>query len=102
MSTTALFISHRVKPGKRNDLKAVWLRHMAPAIQANAGHLAYVYSYDIKDENVVHAFQHYASETAASEFLKNPSYLAYLEESRPLLEHEPEIKVLAPQWSKAA
>ena len=102
MATTALFISHRSKPGRRDELKAVWLKHMAPAIQANPGHLAYVYSYDAKDENVVHAFQHYASESAAAEFLKNPDYLAYLEASRPLLEHEPEIEVLSPQWSKTA
>ena len=102
MSSTALFISHRAKPGKRDELKAVWLKHMAPAITANPGHLAYVYSYDATDEHVVHAFQHYASAAAAAEFLKNPSYLAYLEESRRLLEHEPEIKVLAPQWSKEA
>lgn len=102
MLTTALFISHNAKPGKRDELKAAWLKHMAPAIQANPGHLAYVYCYDAKDENVVHAFQQYASESAATEFLKNSSYLAYLEESRPLLERDPEIKVLAPQWSKAA
>lgn len=105
MVTTALFISHRAKAGKRDELKAVWLKPMALAIQANGGHLTYVYSYDTHDENVVSAIQQYASEYAATEFLKHSSYLAYLaylEESRPLLEREPEIKVLAQPWSKTA
>ena len=102
MVTTALFISHRAKAGKRDELKAVWLKPMALAIQANGGHLTYVYSYDTHDENVVKAFQQYASEHAATEFLKHSSCLAYLEESRPLLEREPEIKVLAQPWSKTA
>ena len=64
--------------------------------------MTYVYSYDTHDENVVQAFQQYASEYAATEFLKHSSYLAYLEESRTLLEREPEIKVLAQPWSKTA
>lgn len=35
MSTIALFITHKSKPGQREALKAVWMRYMAPAIDAN-------------------------------------------------------------------
>ncbi len=73
---------------------------MAPAIQANPDHLAYVYSFDVGDPETVCAFQHYSSAEAAQEFLKHPDYLAYLEESRPLLAQEPEIRILSPQWVK--
>ena len=102
MVTTALFISHRANAGKRDELKSVWLKPMALAIQANGGHLTYVFSYDTHDENVVSAIQQYASEYAATEFLKHSSHLAYMEKSRPLLEREPEIKLLAQPWSKTA
>lgn len=34
--------------------------------------------------------------------LKHPGYQAYLTESRDLLEHEPKIMSLSPQWSKVA
>jgi quinol monooxygenase YgiN len=78
------------------------MRHMAPAIEANPNHIAYVYSFDNSDPDVVCAFQLYASAEAAQEFLKHPSYLAYLKESRPLLSNEPQIRMLDPQWMKKA
>ena len=75
---------------------------MAPAIEANPEHLAYVYSFDTSDPDVVCAFQLYSTAEAAHEFLKHPNYLAYLKESRLLLAKEPEIKMLSPQWIKTA
>jgi hypothetical protein len=35
MSTTALFIILQTKPGKREMVKEIWLKHMASAIQGN-------------------------------------------------------------------
>jgi quinol monooxygenase YgiN len=78
------------------------MRYMAPAIGANPGHMAYIYSFDTADPDVVCAFQMYSSEEAAQEFLKHPNYVAYLEESRPLLSGEPQIRILDPQWTKNA
>jgi hypothetical protein len=46
MSEIALFIPHKAKPGQRDALSAVWMLHMAPAIDANTDHTAYVYSFD--------------------------------------------------------
>ena len=102
MSSTALFIIHQTKPGKRNEVKAIWLRHMAPAIQGNPGHLAYFYNFDNNNPDSICAFQLYESDQAASDFLQHPSYQAYLIESRDLLEHDPRIMSLSPQWAKAA
>ena len=47
------------------------------------------------------AFQIYESAQAAKDFLSNPSYQAYLAESRALLEHDPQVISLTPQWAKA-
>lgn len=100
MSSTALFIIHQAKPGRRDEVKAIWLRHMAPAIQGNPGHLAYFYNFDNNNPDSICAFQVYESADAASKFLKHPSYQAYLSESCDLLEHEPKIMSLSPQWTK--
>jgi quinol monooxygenase YgiN len=101
MSSTALFIVHTAKPGKRDEVKRIWLKHMAPAVQANAGHLAYFYTFDDNDPDSICAFQQYESAQAASDFLSHPNYQAYLAESRTLLEHEPRIMSLTPQWVKS-
>ncbi len=102
MASIALFITHTAKDGNRDALRTVWMRHMVPAIEANPDHMTYVYSFDTDDPNVVCAFQVYSSAEAAQAFLKHPSYLAYLEESRPLLSNEPQIRILDPQWMKTA
>lgn len=102
MSQTALFIIHQTKPGQREAVKAVWMRHMAPAIQNNPGHLAYFYNFDNDNPDAICAFQVYASAQAAADFLQHPSYLAYLAESRDLLEHAPKVMSLSPQWAKAS
>ncbi len=102
MSSTALFIIHQTKPGKRDEVKKIWLKHMAPAIQGNAGHLAYFYTFDNNNPDSICAFQQYESEQAAKDFLSHPNYQTYLVESRELLEKEPQIMSLSPQWVKAA
>lgn len=101
MSTTGLFIIHQTKPGKRDAVKEIWLKHMAPAIQGNPGHLAYFYTFDNNNPDSICAFQIYESQQAAQDFLSHPNYQSYLAESRELLEHEPQVMSLAPQWVKS-
>lgn len=101
MTSYALFLVHTAKSGQRDALKAVWMRHMAPAIAANPDHLGYVYSFDATSTDTVCAFQIYSSAEAAKAFLEHPSYITYLAESCPLLVHEPKVRVLQPQWVKA-
>ena len=101
-STTglALFISHRTASGQRDAVRAVWERHMAPAIRDNPGHLAYYYCYDTSDEDVLRVFQLYRDRAASEAFLNHPNYAAYLAESRPLLASAPEIHEACPAWTK--
>lgn len=96
----ALFIVHKTLPGRREDVRAVWMKHMAPAIDGNPGHLAYVYSFDAGDPDGICAFQLYASQAQADAFLAHPNYLAYLAEVGPLLAGPPQVKSLLPQWRK--
>lgn len=100
MTAVALFIVHRTQPGQREQVRQVWLRHMAPAIQANDGHLAYVYSFDASEPDTICAFQQYASQAEADAFLQHPDYLAYLKAVEPLLAGPPQIRRLQPQWTK--
>lgn len=100
MTAIALYIQHQTRAGKREEVRKVWEKHLAPAIASNPGHLAYFYCFDSADENSVCAFQQYASAEASQEFLKTPAYAAYLKEVEPLLAGPPRVTTLAPQWSK--
>lgn len=100
MTSLALIIKHQTRPGKRDEVRKVWERHMAPAISANPGHIAYFYCFDNADPDAILAFQQYVSAEAAGEFLKTDSYAAYLQEVEPLLSGPPQVTALTPMWSK--
>jgi len=96
-----LIIEHRTLPGKRDALRKVWDALMQPAIAANPDHISYAYSFG-QDADVVVAFQVYSSQAAAQAFLQHPSYLDYLDQSRPYLAGAPKITILDVQWLKPA
>ncbi|MHC1551225.1 putative quinol monooxygenase [Phyllobacterium sp. K27] len=99
MSKQALFLQHRTKPGAREEVQKVWQKHMQPAIDANAGHEVYVYSFG-SDPDRICAFQVYNSVEEANAFLKSQAYTDYEQEVSPLLEGPPQVEVLQPQWIK--
>jgi quinol monooxygenase YgiN len=70
MASFALFIKHKTQPGRRDEVRKVWERHMAPAIAANPGHVAYFYCFDNGDPDSIYAFQQYSSLEASQEFLQ--------------------------------
>lgn len=100
MVPTALFIRHQTLPGKREEVRQVWEKNMAPAISANDGHTAYFYCFDDSDPDSICAFQEYFSSDAARDFLGTESYLAYLEEVESLLAGPPQVTSLTRVWSK--
>lgn len=102
MTTFALIVKHQTQPGKRDEVRKVWEKHMAPAIAANPGHTAYFYCFDNADPDSISAFQHYVSAEASREFLKTDSHAAYLKEVEPLLAGPPQVTGLTPIWSKEA
>lgn len=96
----AIFIVHRTRPGQRDAVRDIWIKHMAPAIADNAGHLAYHYCFDTKDADLVRVFQLYTDADAAAAFLRHPNYAAYQEEVAALLVEPSEIHAVQPQWQK--
>ncbi len=96
----AVFITHRTKPGKRDEVRGVWERHMAPAVASNDGHLAYFYCFDNDDQDVLRVFQLYADRAASEAFLKHPNYADYLVEVEGLLAGPPQVHSAEPQWQK--
>jgi quinol monooxygenase YgiN len=102
MKRIALFIRHKALPGKRDQVRKVWEKHMAPAISANSGHRAYFYCFDDADPDSICAFQEYVDAEASQNFLKTDSYAAYLKEVEPLLSGPLRVTTLTPVWSKGA
>jgi quinol monooxygenase YgiN len=100
MSHVAVIVTHQTLPGRRDDVRAVWEKHMAPAVEANAGHVAYFYCLDDNDPDVIRAFQVYADGEASRAFLATEAYASYVAEVEPLLAGPPDVSVQTPVWQK--
>jgi hypothetical protein len=57
MQKTALFIRHQAQPGKRDDVRRVWEKHVKPRVATNPAHEAYFFCYDNGDPDVICVFQ---------------------------------------------
>lgn len=83
-------------------MRATWTEHMAPAVQANAGHEAYVYCSDPDEPDAIIAFQLYRDAQAAADFMRTPAYQEYERLVSPLLQGPPQIQRLQPLWRKTS
>jgi quinol monooxygenase YgiN len=100
MTQRALIIRHQARPGLRDDVRKVWEALMAPAIDANPGHLAYFYCFDDSDPDAISAFQVYDSIESSRQFLETAAYANYLRDVEPLLSGPPQVTPLTPVWAK--
>ena len=96
----AITVTHRTKPGARDDVRGVWESFMPAAVSGNAGHLFYAYTFDTADADVIRAFQVYSDDTAAQAFLSDESYRAYVGAVEPLLAGPPEVMRSDVIWAK--
>jgi quinol monooxygenase YgiN len=102
MSKAALFITHKAKPGKRDEVRRIWEKHLQQRIGANAAHEAYFYCYDDNDPDTICVFQLYTGRSAGQEFVKQPWYPAYEAEVTPLLTGTSEFRSATPFWIKGS
>lgn len=100
MSQPTVFVRHKTLPGRRDDVRAAWERHLQAAIAANPGFISYYYGYVNGDPDSICAFQQYASDDAADAFLKSDGFKAYLRDVQGLLAGPAEVTAMTVQWTK--
>ena len=100
MTQVALFIRHKALPGKRDEVRGVWEKHLRAHIADNAAHETYAYCYDDNDPDTIVVFQLYADRSGPQDFVKAAWYPAYEQEVTPLLAGESEFRTATPMWVK--
>jgi quinol monooxygenase YgiN len=100
MSKTALFIRHQARPGKRDEVRRVWEKHVKPRAAANSAHEAYYFCYDRDDPEVICVFQLYTDVAAMQDFLKGAWYEEYLREVGQFVAVPPQITPADLIWAK--
>ncbi len=95
-----MFVEHRVRPGRRDDVRSVWEKWLRPAIEANDAHEAYAYTFDADDADVIRAFQQYRDAASAAAFLDTDTYRSYVAEVEALLLGPPKVTRAEVMWTK--
>jgi quinol monooxygenase YgiN len=100
MQKTALFIRHQAHPGKRDDVRRVWEKHVKPRVATNPTHEAYFFCYDNSDPDIICVFQLYTDLVSMQDFLKGPWYSDYLNEVGQFVAVPPLITPATLVWAK--
>ncbi|MEX0409811.1 antibiotic biosynthesis monooxygenase [Aquibium sp. LZ166] len=102
MSNSALYIRHKAKPGKRDDVRRVWEKYARDYVAGSDGQLSYYYCYDDNDPDAIVVFQLAANQASGQDFVKQPWFADYERETAVLLAEPSEFRAATPQWVKGA
>ena len=100
MADLALFLTIKTQPGKRDEMIALWDKHLRDRAAANASQIGYVIARDMNDENTVRITEIYADKAGFEANAGQPWFADYMAEVGPLLAGEPEFSMGLPHWIK--
>lgn len=63
MAELALFLTVKTKPGKRDELKALWEQHLQHRAAENESQSRYVYAFEMQDENIIRITEVYENKS---------------------------------------
>jgi quinol monooxygenase YgiN len=102
MSKSALFIRHKTKSGKRDEVRQVWEKYARDYVAGSSGQLSYCYCYDDNDPDAIVVFQLAADQASGQDFVKQPWFADYERETAALLAGPSEFRAATPRWLKGA
>ncbi len=104
MDKLALFVKTRTQPGQRDQLRAMFQKHLAPRAEANRAQEVVIWCDDEHDLNVFYLFEVYSDRKAFEENSQAASqagwFAEYMKEAMPLLAGQPEVIFATPRWAK--
>jgi quinol monooxygenase YgiN len=100
MTQVATIVSGRAKPGKRDELLALFKKELAPRATNNPAQQVVVWVADAADPDVFHLFEVYVDRAAMESNAKAEWFWAYMAQAGPLLDGQPEMKTGVPRWAK--
>ena len=98
---SALFVRHKALPGKREEARRIWEKHVRPRVEKNPDHLAYYFCFEDGDPDAVCFFQLYANADAVAAFLEGGWYPEYLAEVGKVVAGSPVLTTASLVWAKS-
>lgn len=96
----ALFLTIKTQPGKREELLALWDKHLKTRAVENDAQVRYVIARDAADADTVRIAEVYSTQAAFEANSQAPWFGEYMAEAGPLLAGQPEFNMGTPHWVK--
>ena len=102
MAKLAIIIKGRARPGKRDEVRTLFEKHLAPRAVANAAQEVVVWSADNAEPDTFYLYEVYGDSTAMEANANAPWFAEYMGAVGPLLATQPELMTATPMWMKPA
>ena len=100
MAEVALFLTVKTQPGKRDELVALWEKHLRDRAADNDDQVRYVFALDMADPDTVRIAEVYGTKAGFEANSQAPWFADYMAEAGPLLAGQPEFYMALPHWIK--
>ncbi len=100
MAELALFMTITTQPGKRDELVALWDKHLKNRAAENDDQTRYVFALDMANPDVIHISEVYGSKAGFEANSQAPWFADYMAEAGPLLAGQPAFNIAMPHWVK--
>ena len=100
MPKLALFIKVKAQPGKREEVKQLWEKHVKPHSEGEKALDISCYCYALEDEGTICLFELISDPSVFKAVMQSDWFAAYQEHLKPLLAGPPEIITATPIWAK--
>jgi hypothetical protein len=97
MTATAMIVRSRARPGKREELRAAWDKHLRAETESDPDRLLYLYLYDAEDPDAYVPIGALAK-GASPRPPDAPLFQRFMQEAAPLLDGMPAVHQVV--WSK--
>lgn len=99
MGEIAMFITSRTRPGKRDEVMALYREVLAPRAEENDRQEVVVLAADQRDPDAFHLFEIDADGEAFAANAQSSWFADYIAKIGPLLAGEPVVAMANPVWS---
>jgi quinol monooxygenase YgiN len=102
MAKVASLLTVKAQPGRRDDVRRLWDKHVRPRAEADDAQELYVICEDTQDADTLHLFAIYANPEAMAENARSAWFTEYLNAVTPLLAGPGVRSTATPIWAKGA
>jgi quinol monooxygenase YgiN len=94
-----MIVRSRAKPGKREELRTAWDKHLRAETESDPSRLLYLYLFDANDPDAYFLVEVFA-EGASPPPPDAPFFESFMQEAGPLLDGMPAVQQTEVVWSR--